>query len=509
MQLRSLAPILLAVVVPVACNMVTTHELDAPPVAIPETIDPPVIPADAVITLNSPGEAHAQLCQPDDLHPNFPDDADLLTMTFCQDLVPGGVMPTPHSLADLLAQLGLAFEDPQGHNGQGGNPAFAILGHSSALTARHVTTITPTVFVFTPPPADGSPPQGTCDADGTHCQKQFAIVGFDPGQQFVEVAVNDLAVGTLNFYVVFFDQACNSAPGGCTTTDLLTPRLVTGWTDTRVYEMTTALGNTIFDCHVCHQPDNSSPNSFLRMQEIEPPFTHWFSSQTAGGQALLADFHAAHGTSEDYGPVPAALIDQSDPSLLAAFIQQAAFGPQPNAFQSAQIEAEVEASAPQQPAVNVPPGASDTWQSLHENAVAGAFIATPYHDVKITDPVKLATASAAYQQFLAGAATDIPDIRDVLLDQGLRDMGFAPQLALTGRQLLGQMCQECHNSNLDLTQTRQRFLVDQLDQMSRKEKDLAITRLNLGMDTRLRMPPPLFRTITDHERQLMIQELQQ
>jgi mono/diheme cytochrome c family protein len=79
----------------------------------------------------------------------------------------------------------------------------------------------------------------------------------------------------------------------------------------------------------------------------------------------------------------------------------------------------------------------------------------------------------------------------------------------TGRQLLQQMCQQCHNANLDMTISRENFLVDQLDQMSRSEKDLAITRLGLPSTTRLRMPPMLYRTITEDERQLMIEELQQ
>ena len=210
-------------------------------------------------TLNPVGEAHAQLCQPDDFHPNFPDDADMVTRSFCQDLKPGGVMATPHGLADLLDQLGIGFKDPNGGNGEGGNPAFAILAHSSALTARRITTITPTVFIFTPPPADGSPPTG-----------QYALLGFDPGEQFVETAVIDPTVNTVNFYLIFFTQACNSAPGGCTNTDLLTPSLVTGWLSTTVYEMTTAVNDSILDCHVCHQP-NANGQSFLRMQENRSP----------------------------------------------------------------------------------------------------------------------------------------------------------------------------------------------------------------------------------------------
>ncbi len=481
----------------VACTLVSTRNApSSDESATPATIEPPALPPDVEVTLKDPGEAHAELCQPDDAHPNFPDDADMITRTFCQDLKPGGVMPTPHGLADLLTQLGIGFTDRNGANGEGGNPAFAILAHSSALTARKVTTLTPTAFVFTPPPADGSAPTG-----------QYAFLAFDPGEQFVETAVLDPTVNTVNFYVIFFDQACNSAPSGCTNADLLTQNLITGWSNVRVFEMTTSLGNTILDCHVCHQPNNSA-NPFLRMQEIEAPFTHWMSASTEGGRALLADFHAAYGTTQDYGPIPAAMIDKSDPSKLAAFVKQAGFV-QPNEFQSAAIEAQVASAAPGQPTVNVPSGWSATWQGLYDQAAAGDFIATPYHDVKVTDPFKLASATAAYKAWVGGTTSTLPDLRDVFLDEGLRDMGFAPKLGLNGRELLQQMCQQCHNSNLDMTISREKFLVDQLDQMSRVEKDVAITRLGLDPSTRLRMPPPLYRTLTDYEREQLVLELEQ
>jgi hypothetical protein len=391
-----------------------------------------------------------------------------------------------------MTLLGLEFKDPNGGNGVGGNPAFAILGHSSALTARKVSTVMPTAFVFTPPPADGSAPKG-----------QYIALAYDPGEQFVEVASYDPTAANMNFYVVFFDQGCTTS-GGCANGDLLTSKLITGWSNVRVYEDTTAINDTILDCHVCHQPDTSQP-PFLRMQEIEAPFTHWFSASTEGGKALLADFHRMHNG--DYGPIPAALVDKSDPSKLAALVTQAGAGKQPNVFASAKIEAELKVSAPAQPFVNTPPGTSGTWQALYDAAVAGTFIAPPYHDVKVTDSAKINTMIDAYNQFLNGKAAELPDLRDVFLDEGLRDMGFAPKLGLDGRGLLAQMCQQCHNSKLDMTVSRERFLTDKLDEMSREEKDLAIARIKTPLDTRLTMPPPLFRTMTSDERQKMIDEL--
>ncbi|MCE9575642.1 MAG: hypothetical protein K8W52_21000 [Deltaproteobacteria bacterium] len=470
---------------------------DPNPVEVgPSSIEAPVIPADVFAPLNEPGAAHLELCDNDGTHPLFPDDADVITRQFCQDLVPGGAIPQVHGLADLQALLGLSFVDPSGGNGVGGNPGFAILGHSSALTARKVTTITPTAFVFTPPAADGKKQPG------------YVFMAFDPGEQFVEVASHDPVADEVNLYVVLFDQACTTAPGGCTPTDLLTPALTRDWTNVRVYESETALNNTLADCRQCHATHDDQPQ-ILRMQENTPPFTHWFSPDTEGGRALLADFHAAHGTAEDYGPIPAALVDKSDPALMATMIAQAGFATQPNAFDSAAIEAEVKASASAQPVNNVPRGDSPTWRAAYDAAMAGQFIAAPYHDVKITDPRKLATMSAAYRDWMSGARTSLPDIRDVFLDSGLVDMGFAPSPGADGKRLLVEMCQQCHNANLDPTITRDKFLVDRLDQMSREEKDLAIERLAPALTTRLRMPPTLFKSVTPEERQKMIDTLRQ
>jgi hypothetical protein len=460
---------------------------------------PAALPADVFATLKDPAGAHAELCAHDPSDTAFPADADRITRAFCQD-VQGGAVPTPTGLSELLELLGLSFTDPIGGNGTGGNPGFAILGHSSALTAREVSALTPTAFVFTPLEADGTPPP------------DFAFLAYDPGESFVEFAGYSPRDMAIDFYLVLFDKACTAT--GCTPTDMLTPNQTTGWSNLRIYESSTALNDTIADCRQCHigagtDAPNGGASLILRMQEIDAPHTHWFSTATAGGRALLADFHAAHGTSEDYGPIPAALIDQSDPELMAQLIRAAGFADQPNAFPSAQVEAQVDASAPLQPALNVPMGASAAWSAVYEAAAAGQAIAAPYHDVKVTDPDKLARMTSEYVAWRTGAAATLPDdIRDVLLDAGLPDMGFEPAPGMTGKALLVQQCQQCHNARLDPTISRDRFLVDQLDQMSRAEKDLAIQRIQMATDTRLAMPPPLFRLPSDADRAAMIRELQ-
>jgi len=86
-------------------------------------------------------------------------------------------------------------------------------------------------------------------------------------------------------------------------------------------------------------------------------------------------------------------------------------------------------------------------------------------------------------------------------------MGFEPRSGLDGRALLVQQCQQCHHARLDPTLTSERFLVDELDQMTRAEKDLAIERIQTSIETRLTMSPPLFRLPSAADRAAMIAEL--
>lgn len=86
-------------------------------------------------------------------------------------------------------------------------------------------------------------------------------------------------------------------------------------------------------------------------------------------------------------------------------------------------------------------------------------------------------------------------------------MSIRPRPGLDGRGILVHMCQMCHNSRLDQTLSRARFDVEQLAQMPRAEKDLAIARLQLPATDRQAMPPARFHELGAAERQLAIDEL--
>jgi len=155
-------------------------------VETPASVLPPEIPVNVFETLKAAPDAHAELCDAGDPpDPTFPDNADRITNRFCQDAKPGGVVPAPGGLQELLKILNLDIKDPAGGNGVNGNPGFAILGHSSALTARKVSSITPTVFFFTPLGPDGMPP------------RDYTFLAFDPGEPFVEVTTAMVPVPSL------------------------------------------------------------------------------------------------------------------------------------------------------------------------------------------------------------------------------------------------------------------------------------------------------------------------
>jgi len=164
-----------------------------------------------------------------------------------------------------------------------------------------------------------------------------------------------------------------------------------------------------------------------------------------------------------------------------------------------------------QPSDNSVPGESATWRELYQRAQRGDAIAVPYHDVKVTDPDKLARMTAAYQAYRAGdlPRAELPDIRDVYPDdpRRLAAMGMMTEPDADGATVLLQACGQCHNARLDQTLSRANFRAD-LEGMTRAAKDAAIERLELPLDDPRAMPPALLRTLTPEARRRAIEALQ-
>ena len=439
---------------------------------------------------------------------------DAVSKAFCTP----ATAPVITSLIDLQKLLGLDFKAGNIGNGTGGNPAFAMTGHSSSLVQKFVSAINPRVIIFTNPSSRGR-------VNNPKPLASFIAMGFVRGEQFVELISNDPANGNkLNFFLFKFEHACDTTPTGCTNADLLTPAVESNFTGVYSLYHEEDIKNTILDCQQCHQTGGPTGTKILRMQELQNPWGHFFRNNRNNGQVLMADYQAAHGTTETYGGIPGAVIfnpNQTnnngntttgggpDPAALEGLVENQGFQTQPNEYNTGTILKEVQAVNPQEPASNVPMGKSATWMKLYTSSMMGLSIPPPYHDIKVTDPTKLAAMTTAYKSVIAGTTplAQMPDIRDVFLDGAAQDMSLRPAPGLTGAQILVQQCQQCHNKTLDQTETREKFRVDDLANMDRKEKDLAIHRLTLPDDVFRKMPPPRFRALSPAEIQLVTDEL--
>jgi mono/diheme cytochrome c family protein len=419
---------------------------------------------------------------------------DPLRSLFC-----GDEPPAIGSIVDLETALGVDSANLKGING------LSIAGHSTSLSARSISSINPRVIIvrIEPPAVDAD---GNPAAPGSQPgAPELLALAFARGEQFVELMVRDRDDLELRFYVLAFRQACNAAADSCKPGELLTPEIESNWLETSLYDERD-LADTTLDCAPCHQPDGPGSRKLLRMQELHTPWTHWFAPSTPGGQALIADYVAAKGD-EGVAGVSGWQVQHANPVNLNLQVVYAGPNTQPNSSDWQAIEAEVKSSAAakggDQPRDNSIAGESATWRAGYERALRGEAITFPYHDVKVSDPIKLARMSEAYQAYQRGelAARDLPDIRDVFPDDPARlaEMGQLTPASVSGEDVLLQACSTCHNARLDPTLSRARFRAD-LAGIERAEKDVAIERLRLPPSDPHAMPPARLRALTDEAR---------
>ena len=240
--------------------------------------------------------------------------------------------PALDSLTDLQAALGVDSGSVTEVTAlsTGHVVALSVTSHSTALAARSVSAINPRVLVI------------RADIQGLQsvAKLQFVVLAFTRGEQFAELVVRDRGTGEARFYLVGFRQACNADSHGCRPGDLLTPAIERDWLETSLYDESD-LSNTVLDCAPCHQPEGPGTYKLLRMQELNTPWTHWFSATSEGGQALLQDYVAAKGD-EPLAGMTSEQIGAADPNLIA--VMTLAVSPSSTAsFDSSKIEVEVQA----------------------------------------------------------------------------------------------------------------------------------------------------------------------
>ena len=421
---------------------------------------------------------------------------DPVSTAFCA----GTSQPSVMSLADLQALLGLDFLPGVDENGQNGNPAWTLLGHSTAITTRSVTPINPRAFIMTPPDPGRIRP-----GDPQNPDSEFTILAFTRGESLVELVAKDpTAGGALRFFLLDFEHACETS--GCSNADLWTGTIESNWAQYTIYDDET-IKNTVFDCNICHQPAGPGTAKILRMQERTPDWLHWFYPELEGNRNIIFAFKDAHPQTETYAGIPPNVMykagepnqwPQSQPAKLQGLVHHNGFNNQPNEFNSTDIVAEVRAQ-----------GSSPSWDTLYANTVAGTSILVPYWNDMPTDATKLDQAKTAYRAVADGtmARDQLPNISDVFSDAALPSISIRPAVGSDGLGILRHICGRCHNGSLDQTQTRARFNVFDLDSASPAIKAEAVNRLMLPDEAALKMPPSRFHTLSEEERDLAIQVL--
>lgn len=400
--------------------------------------------------------------------------------SFFKAMCGGGRRPEIRNFEQLLKIVGL-------HE----NRAFALTGNSTSLVATQVTPLNPRMIVF--PRVD----------ETLQKPRELIALGFVRGEQFVEVVSRDSGTGDYNFYLFSFEQRCNYEGRGCDLASLLTEDMEHGWTAYSVYDQK-ELERTSFDCQSCHQPNGFGTKQMLRMQELDSPWLHWFPQRfvqrTESDRVLLAQFKDSHAADKQYGGIPTGVInsavDEGSGAQLEALVRAEGFGEQPNPFDGS-IAAEAASGA-----------VSPTWQSRFDVALRGEAIAVPYPRVDVSDEAKRTAAAQSYKDVSSGKAPrqGLMDIRQIFSQDAEEKLGFVPKPGADGRTVLLQMCSRCHDGRSNPELTRSRFNVRKLDQMSRSEKDLAITRMKETGD--LKMPPWRVGRLTSESLQAATAELQ-
>ena len=291
------------------------------------------------------------------------------------------------------------------------------------------------------------------------------------------------------------------------TADLYSPAIESGFTSYTLYEDSDLL-NTPLDCTRCHQPGGTATEKMLLMQQLQAPWTHFFTGFSESGQMLINNYYAAHGEDEAYAGIPGKMIRRSDAESLQFFVENNGFVDQAVEFPSQTIEREVLASGSGQPFVNDPPGESTTWNDLRA-AMRGVLpgVQLAYHDAQVADVTRLQEMSEDYSAFASGASNFLPDLSEIFLEAALPDLGFRPQPGATGEEILVQACGRCHNDAVRPELSRSRFNAMRLSEMSRGQKDVAISRLLLPENSSSSMPPARSVELSEEERARAIDAL--
>jgi hypothetical protein len=388
--------------------------------------------------------------------------------------------PVISDMASLIQVAGLAE-----------NRAFALTGNSTSLVKTAVSAVNPRAIIFPRVSETREKPA------------ELTALGFVRGEPFVEVVSRDNTSGDYNFYLFTFERQCDY-DAGCDLASVLTEEIERGWTAFSIYTEDD-IENTSLDCRSCHQPGGAGTQKILRMQELESPWLHWFPQRfvqrTSSDRLLTAQFLEAHRVDGAYAGIPIASIesgiDEGSGAQLEALLVAEGQDAQPNVFDP-RIEAQARDGQ-----------TSPLWEQQFAVTLTGEAIGVPYPQADVTDPALRAASVQSYVDVVSGAAPreSLLDLRELFSEDAKQKLGLVPPPGADGLTVLTQVCARCHDGRGNPELTKNAFNVKALAEMSREEKDLAISRLQEPVGSLLRMPPWRVGNLPPAELQSAIDEL--
>jgi hypothetical protein len=414
--------------------------------------------------------------------------ADPIARALCQS-----PRPAIRGLADLYRVLGLeTFVEER---------LTAATTHSVGLAGRLVSALNPRVFVFSSYARNHA-----LDVDN------IAALAFTRGEQAVELVGYDPTAGDFNFYLLVFDQACNSAR--CTPADLFGATIEDGWASWTFYA-DHDLEDTRFDCLSCHRPDGAGAPKRLLMRQLHDPWMHWSnfarfnpaflcsgsalppgsaeppSVEIRGDDLRLVEQVGTDGAAALYARVPfAELSSAASGHDFSSFVVLAA-----QAIESAHPEAYLRRAEPmlfdsRRILCEGSIGRMDTWREYRSNLLARG-VPVPYHALDVLDPQQRSDAVADFFGYLGRRSSDDAfQIAASLMSDGTEEaVGFVPSPSDDAPTILRQMCIRCHDGATDTRLRRARFNAEKLDDVGAEAAAVIWKRLTAPRSAPDLMPP--------------------
>lgn len=408
---------------------------------------------------------------------------DRIATVLCNDTT-----PPIHGLQDLYRAL---------WEGRPGRRLVAATTHSLALSSRIVSAVNPRAFMFEDTGAVTRPMQ----------YDRIAAVGFNRGEQLVELVGLDPSTYEYNFYVMRFEQECNRSR--CTLEDLLTEKIERDWTDWTLYS-DVDLEDTPLDCLSCHLPFGPGSHKLLLMRQVLDPWMHWGEFR-GGNERFLCPVPPKDG-----GPGEVVVTADGLDALLALEGPRGHYAGIPvselHAAKSGEVFVTFVADAEQYIRTSPYPhdypyeqllfqtrevvcerfytGTSPTWDEERRVSLSKG-LPVPFYGPDVLDPAGRAEILEDRTAFLERhAGQDAFGVLSSLMGTEIATaVGFFPRPEDTAPEILHALCIRCHANSTESRLRRSRFNAESVDRIEPAAFREIQRRLRLPKSSPELMPP--------------------